>query len=240
MIALLVFALLTPSAEAARTHFAKGQKLFTEQRYKDALSEFEAAQKAAPREVADLYFNIGQCNRNLGRTRAAIAAFERYLELKPDAPDRKQVRQMLGKLRAKLPSDNDNDAPADDGQVLAEIMASPAVEKEKPPVEKPAAEPAAAVVVPETAPQPAPHPQAVKLDLPHDESTPPPAVRASALEETPQHQPLYEKWWFWAGIGMAVLGTTAGLYAGLHHNPNAPPTTLQMLGSAGTFDTRGH
>ena len=238
MIALLVFALLTPSAEVARTHFAKGQRLFTEQRYKDALGEFEAAQKAAPREVADLYFNIGQCNRNLGRTRAAIAAFERYLELKPDAPDRKQVRQMLGKLRAKLPPDNDTEAPTDDGQVLAEIMAAPAVEKEKPAPEKPAVEPAAAVVVPEAAPQPAP--QAVKLELPHDEATPSPAARATALETTPEHQPLYEKWWFWAGMGMAVLGTTAGLYAGLHHNPTAPPITMQMLGSAGTFDTRGH
>jgi tetratricopeptide (TPR) repeat protein len=237
MIALLVFALLTPSAEAARTHFAKGQKLFNDQRYKDALGEFEAAQKSAPREVADLYFNIGQCNRNLGRTRAAIAAFERYLELKPDAPDRKQVRQMLGKLRAKLPPDNDTDAPTDEGQVLAEIMASPAVEKEKPAPEKPAVEPAAAVVVPETAPQPAPKP--VKLELPHDEA--PPSVGSANAVETPVvHQPLYEKWWFWAGMGMAVLGTTAGLYAGLHHNPTAPPLTMQMLGSAGTFDTRPH
>jgi len=92
-------------------------------------------------------------------------------------------------------------------------------------------------VVPETAPQPAP--KAVKLDLPRQE-TPPAAVSATAFETTPQHQPLYEKWWFWAGMGVAVLGTTAGLYAGLHHNATAPPTTLQMLGSAGTFDTRGH
>src|SRR5262245_5898605 len=125
MLALLAFLLTTPSADAARVHFAKGQKLFLEQRYRDALSEFEAAQHAAPREVADLYFNIGQCNRNIGRVRPAIAAFERYLELKPDAPDRKQVRQMLTRLRAKLPPDSDTDAPGDnDSAALSTVLAA--------------------------------------------------------------------------------------------------------------------
>src|SRR5262249_12617117 len=138
MLAILLFALVTPSAEAARVHFAKGQKLFVEERYRDALNEFEAAQHSAPREVADLYFNIGQCNRNLGRVKPAIAAFERYLELKPDAPDRKQVRQMLSKLRAKLPPDADPDAtPDNDAAPLAQVVAS-AVE------EKSSVEPAAA------------------------------------------------------------------------------------------------
>jgi tetratricopeptide (TPR) repeat protein len=229
MVAVLLFALLTPSADAARTHFAKGQKLFVDQRYKEALSEFEAAQKAAPHEVADLYFNIGQCNRNLGRVRPAIAAFERYLELKPDAPDRKQVRQMLSKLRAKLPPDND-DPPADSEPSLAQVIASDLDSKAA------TVEPAAAV---EPAPAAEPAPAPVKLELPR-ESAPEPTQIAMATQEPPAASShLYEKWWFWAGIGVTVLGTTAGLYAGFHHGSSPTMTPAEMLGSAGTFDTRG-
>ena len=228
MLALLLFALLTPSADAARIHFTKAQKLFVDQRYREALREFEAAQKAAPREVADLYFNIGQCNRNLDRVRPAIAAFERYLELKPDAPDRKQVRQMLVKLRAKLPPDEDS-PPAETEPSLAQVIASDLDSK-------PATVEPAAVVEP--APEPAPAP--VKLELPK-ETAPPPATAALAMQDPPAASShLYEKWWFWAGLGVAVLGTTAGLYAGFHHNGTTPTPTAEMLGSAGTFDTRGH
>ena len=228
MVAVLLFALLTPSADAARAHFAKGQKLFVDQKYKEALREFEAAQKSAPHEVADLYFNIGQCNRNLDRVRPAIAAFERYLELKPDAPDRKQVRQMLSKLRAKLPPDEDG--PSDGEPPLAQVIASDLDPK-------PATVEPAAVVEPATAPEPAPAP--VKLELPR-ESAPEPTQIAMATQEPPAASPhLYEKWWFWAGVGVAVLGTSAGLYAGLHHTSNPVMTPVGMLGSAGTFDTRG-
>jgi len=227
MIAVLLFALVTPSADAARAHFAKGQKLFVDQKYKEALREFEAAQKAAPREVADLYFNIGQCNRNLERVRPAIAAFERYLELKPDAPDRKQVRSMLTKLRAKLPPDEDT--PSDGEPPLAQVIASDLDPKPA------TVEPAAAVEPAPAEPAAAP----VKLELPK-ESPPEPAQAALATQEPPAASThVYERWWFWAAVGGAVVTTTAGLYAGFHHGSSPGMTPMQMLGSAGTFDTRG-
>jgi tetratricopeptide (TPR) repeat protein len=230
MLALLVWALVAPSAEPARAHFAKGQKLFAEQRYQEALSEFQAAQHAAPREAADLYFNIGQCYRNLGRVRAALDAFERYLELKPDAPDRKQVKKMLTKLRARLsPDANAAAVPENDG--AASVHRGD--ESFRP------TEPAAAV--PDPLPEPTPPAErgvavAVKLDL-AQRASPHPTVAQAAIDLGPEPPHLYEKWWFWAGVGVAVLGTSVGLYAGLRHNSTSP--SMIVTGTAGTFDTRG-
>lgn len=41
----------------------------------------------------------------------------------------------------------------------------------------------------------------------------------SALRDTPQKKPLVRKWWFWTVIGVAVVGTSLGLYFGLRKQP---------------------
>jgi hypothetical protein len=40
-----------------------------------------------------------------------------------------------------------------------------------------------------------------------------------ALRDTPQEKPLVRKWWFWTVIGVAVVGTSLGLYFGLRKQP---------------------
>jgi hypothetical protein len=41
----------------------------------------------------------------------------------------------------------------------------------------------------------------------------------STLRDTPQEKPLVRKWWFWTAIGVAVVGTSLGLYFGLRKQP---------------------
>jgi hypothetical protein len=41
----------------------------------------------------------------------------------------------------------------------------------------------------------------------------------STLRDAPQERPLVRKWWFWTVIGIAVVGTSLGLYFGLRKQP---------------------
>ena len=101
---LTIVLLAAPSEAVSRVHFVKAQKAFAQHDWRHALDEFTAASEAAPTELPDLWFDIAQCHRNLGHPRLAVAAFERYLALKPDAPDREQVRALIVSLGGKPPS----------------------------------------------------------------------------------------------------------------------------------------
>ena len=93
-----------PSSDTvSRAHFAKAQRSFAQHDWRRALDEFTAASESAPVELPDLWFDLAQCHRNLGHARQAVAAFERYLALKPDAPDREKVRALIVTLGGKLP-----------------------------------------------------------------------------------------------------------------------------------------
>jgi tetratricopeptide (TPR) repeat protein len=106
MRALLALILLTQLAyassfedELARAHFLSGQSYFDEGRFTDALHEFHEAYAISRRP--GFQFNIGVCEERLGHTEAAIAAFERYLQEAPNAPDRATVEQRLRDLRGQ-------------------------------------------------------------------------------------------------------------------------------------------
>jgi tetratricopeptide (TPR) repeat protein len=231
-------------ADSVRGHFARGQRLFVEERYEEALHEFEQASALSPVEMADFYFNIGQCQRHLGQARRAIAAFERYLELKPDADDRQQVRGMVARLRARARSE----PPLDPATALAP---EPPAEPARPETDSRAAMMTAVVAAPKEGPVDPPtrtmdlHASAV--DHAQDDAaqpSPSPALDlAASHRDDGSSVPIYRRWWFWTG-GVAGLVTVAAIVAvSLHHggmSSTAPSATApSMLGSAGTFDTRG-
>ncbi|HEX6838884.1 MAG TPA: tetratricopeptide repeat protein [Polyangia bacterium] len=227
MAAVLTIVLLAaPSEAVSRAHFVKAQKAFSQHDWRHALDEFTAAGEAAPAELPDLWFDIGQCHRNLGHARQAAAAFTRYLSLAPDAPDRDKVRALVAALGGKLP---DDPAPV--------VVASAAPVAAAPP----------APVVPVVP---------VSLDAPPAAATPgpaaeatTPAVAASALPlvpaaDTPPPPRRHRRWKLWTGlaIGAAVVAVGVGLGVGLGtaSNGTSPTQPLPALGSAATFDTRGH
>ena len=197
---LLIVWLLAPSAAISRVHFIHGQRLFQQRDYRRALEEFTTAAEAAPGELPDLWFDIGQCHRNLGHARLATLAFEHYLALAPDAADRAKVQAMIVQLG---------------GHAAPEL----------PPPSEPAPEAPAAVSV-ATPPAPEPTPAAATPSAT--------TLTASVPAPAPSHR---RRWLIWGGVaGGVVVGALAiGLGVGLSGGHAASP----MLGSGGTFDTRG-
>jgi tetratricopeptide (TPR) repeat protein len=65
-----------------------------------AIADYDQALKLEP-DDADAYYNRGLAYRNKGDTAHAIADFRRYLELLPDAPDRRAVEDMIQELEAQ-------------------------------------------------------------------------------------------------------------------------------------------
>jgi PEGA domain/Tetratricopeptide repeat len=62
----------------AREHFEKGMAAFNDERFAEAVEEFEAAYRLSP--AFKVLYNIGQVNVALGRSVEAVDAFEKYLD----------------------------------------------------------------------------------------------------------------------------------------------------------------
>lgn len=84
----------TPAAkEAARAAYTRGQAAFAAGQYDVARSAFEEAFAAVPNPIVLL--SVSESHAKLGHVREAAAALHRYLELRPDAPDRADVEAKL-------------------------------------------------------------------------------------------------------------------------------------------------
>lgn len=96
--------------EEARRLFQAGQIAYEDARYADALGYFERSYELSQRP--ELLFNIGQTADRLRDDERAIAAFERYVELLPDAENRRQVEVRLDILRTRSTPVADPPAPS--------------------------------------------------------------------------------------------------------------------------------
>ena len=67
-------------------HAALGDSLLSQQRYGEAIGAYSNAVGIEPRLTA-AWFNMGICNRNIGRRLAARNAFQAAVKLEPNAPD---------------------------------------------------------------------------------------------------------------------------------------------------------
>jgi tetratricopeptide (TPR) repeat protein len=212
MAAVLTIVLLAaPSEAVSRAHFAKAQKSFTQHDWRHALDEFTAASESSPTELPDLWFDIAQCHRNLGHARLAVAAFERYLSLKPDAPDRDKVRALIVSLGGKPPP-AEEPAPAAPVATPAPIEPSPAVVDAKPDVSV-AARPALPLV---------------------PTSDAPPARRN-------RHWKVWTGVAVGVAVAALGVGLGVGLGTSSHSSSTGTSLSpTPSLGTGITFDTRGH
>lgn len=90
----------TPGAtdiEKARAHLGLGRKYYAEGQYEKAGQEFEKAFGA--RAVPAFQYNAGIAYERDGNFQRAIAHFERYLDLAPQANDAAAVRERLDRLK---------------------------------------------------------------------------------------------------------------------------------------------
>jgi len=73
-----------------RQRFERGLEFAQQQRWSDAVREFEAARAACP--TPSVYYNLGTTYRMVGRARDGIEAFRRYLEtVGPDADSERRA-----------------------------------------------------------------------------------------------------------------------------------------------------
>jgi hypothetical protein len=219
---LLLVVLAAPTATLSRQHFERARRWFAQHDYRRALDEFTAAAESAPTELPDLWFDIGQCHRNLGHNRQAVLAFDRYLALATDAGDRAKVQALVTQIGGRPVA-----APAEPAPPVAAV--EPAAASPAEPATPPTATPA-------TTPPLAAAPVAA-----------PAALLASDTPSAPAPVRPRRRWMVWTAVagGVAVTAVALGLGLGLtldHGAAAASPTggaPLPMLGSAGTFDTRG-
>ncbi|MCU1278488.1 MAG: hypothetical protein JWM53_2034 [bacterium] len=216
MAAVLTIVLLAaPSEAVSRAHFGKAQKAFAQHDWRRALEEFTATSESTPTELPDLWFDIGQCHRNLGHARQAVAAFERYLALKPDAPDRDKVRTLIVTLGGHV---SDDSAPPPAPVVVAapdEPMPGPSIAPDPKPIVATTAAPASVPLIPPAdSPPPAPHRR-------------------------------WKLWTGVAvGVALVAVGVGLGVGLGTANGSGSSgtmvPAGVPSLGSSATFDTRGH
>ena len=85
----------------AQEHLTRGNALFTHDHFPEALEEFQAAFSLFP--SPKLYFNLGQCERALGRDAAAADHFQRFLDEAKDVSPalRVEAERYVGELRAR-------------------------------------------------------------------------------------------------------------------------------------------
>lgn len=108
----------TPEQDrAARGLFDAGTLAFREGRYEAALHHFEEAHRLSQRPL--LWFNIASSLDRLRRDEDALAAFERYLEELPQAPNHQAVEARIELLRAAIAHDT-----AQRAEVHAEAQAA--------------------------------------------------------------------------------------------------------------------
>ncbi len=91
--------------ERARTHFEAGRSYYEQARYDDAAREFQEAFQLSGR--AALLLNLSQAYERGLHFDDAIMQLQHYLQLVPDAPDRKTLEgriQQLQELRNRVPS----------------------------------------------------------------------------------------------------------------------------------------
>lgn len=114
----------TRDAEA-RSVFEAGTVAFDDARYADALSYFQRAYELSERPA--LLYNIGVAADRLRQDEVALDAFERFLELVPDHPRRRDVLARVEVLRAAV-ARGESSAPPDapeERAVEATVQPSP-------------------------------------------------------------------------------------------------------------------
>lgn len=81
----------------SRERFERGVALLAESSYPDAVRELEAARSLYP--TASIHFNLGLAYRGIGRSRDAIASFERFLAAVGETGDPARVEEVNRYLR---------------------------------------------------------------------------------------------------------------------------------------------
>jgi tetratricopeptide (TPR) repeat protein len=93
----------TPAVSPAAEHFEKGFDLFQQEKWDEAIAEFQAAIQLDP-GFSMAYLGLGYSHVRKGEFEQAIQALEKYLQLEPSADNRAQVEGDIQQMRDILAS----------------------------------------------------------------------------------------------------------------------------------------
>lgn len=78
-----------------KSTYQRGIEAFHAGHHQEAIRHFEAARRASPGR-AEIHRMLGKCYYRVQRLSQARAAYRRYLQLRPNAPDRQFIEPLLG------------------------------------------------------------------------------------------------------------------------------------------------
>jgi hypothetical protein len=162
--------------KAARAHFQKAERAFSLGRFAEALASYEAAYETKP--LPGFLFNIAQCHRNLEEHEKAIFFFERYLELTPDAFNRRLATALIAEQQAQLHTGTAPPAFAAPNLALASAQAPLPAE-----------------------PSPLPDRALIVAAVPPPSGAPP-----STSPRDGGKRSVHKRWWLWVAGGLVVVG----------------------------------
>jgi tetratricopeptide (TPR) repeat protein len=198
----------------ARAHYETATRLYDVREYADALKEYKAAYIAKPDPA--FLFNIGQCYRKMGKNPEAIDFFQQFLKkAPPDDPNRALVEARIRNIEAGLsaeydPFDHSGDTPSQ--PPIARSQSNPPPEPLPLPQSKLESSPPPETVSPATKPSLSGDQPASQQPLATPQHAMQPAgldlAAAAPAKEDAASSPMYEKWWFWTGVGAVVVAGT--------------------------------
>ena len=225
----------------AKAHFTRGKQLYQSGNYHGAIAEYEAAYQLIA--VPELIFDIGQAHRLALEDREALAAYQRFLVLRRDAPLSREARQHVAALTERLAATT---APSTAAPSTAPATVAPQ---------------SASRDVAQTAPAQTSEPRARTPDEPRPNAAPPPPTAVPAISTPPRQETLHistvdagstrsstpslattsatdavhsrkRRQWLWVGGAIIVavgVGLGVGLGLGLHPQ-SIPSPTLGDIG----------
>jgi tetratricopeptide (TPR) repeat protein len=115
--------------EKCKEHYTKGVKLYKEELFDEALTEFQAAYAA--RQMPLLLVNIGRTMQKLGRPKDALSHYERFLRAEPkiDPDTKKRVEDYISQVKALIdsePDKQDKPSPATTAPAASQAPPPPA------------------------------------------------------------------------------------------------------------------
>ena len=84
------------AVEEARHRMERGQQLFAEEKFSEAMAEFEAAYKVQPYKA--FLYNAAVAAERAGDRERAVARYKEFLAAEPNAPDAGQIKGTIDRL----------------------------------------------------------------------------------------------------------------------------------------------
>jgi hypothetical protein len=184
---------LADDAADAKTHYQKATAHYAVGEYHDAAMEYEAAYKA--KQDPALLYNAAQSHRLANDNQKALLLYKNIVKLYPTSKYAGESKDRIEKLEQAIATTQS--PPNQPAPVMLGGPPTAAPQPVSTPVQ-PLAPPAPTAPPVPTAPQPS--------------TTGAPAATVTATAPPPaEGKPLYQKWWFWAGAGVIVVGAIVGI-----------------------------